>query len=98
MALSARLVDRGIAVARLCQLHASRRRRALACSDWGTTASLWLPVSHDLPAVEHRRRASAIFGEPHGTALLVKNEDRVRMSLSNMLSGPGFDELEASSG
>lgn len=64
----------------------------------GTTVSLWLPVSHDLPAVEHRPPANVIVGEPHGTALLVDDEDLVRMSTAHMLADLGFDVIEASSG
>lgn len=64
----------------------------------GTTVSLWLPVSHDLPAAEHRPRASPTIGEPHGTALLVDDEELVRMSTAHMLSDLGFDVVEASSG
>jgi PAS domain S-box-containing protein len=64
----------------------------------GTTVSLWLPVSHDLPAVEQRQRGNVIVGKPHGKALLVDDEDLVRMSTAHMLSDLGFDVMEASSG
>lgn len=64
----------------------------------GTTVSLWLPVSHDLPAAEHRPRPSTTVDEPQGTALLVDDEDLVRMSTAHMLSDLGFDVVEASSG
>ncbi len=64
----------------------------------GTAVSLWLPVSHDPLPVEHRPRAGEVGDEPHGTALLVDDEDLVRMSTAHMLSDMGFDVVEAASG
>jgi PAS domain S-box-containing protein len=64
----------------------------------GTTVSLWLPVSQDRPNLEVAvdshgpRRAAA------GRALLVDDEDLVRMATADMLMDLGYEVIEAASG
>jgi CheY-like chemotaxis protein len=63
----------------------------------GTNVELWLPVS-DSQAAEH----PAMDGSPRktgiiGTALLVDDEELVRISTADMLMEMGFDVVEATS-
>ncbi|WP_230483152.1 ATP-binding protein [Sphingomonas sp. Leaf21] len=64
----------------------------------GTTIALWLRIGDDLPEVE--QRSAQPVGQPNilGTALLVDDEDLVRMSTAHMLSEFGYDVVEAASG
>jgi signal transduction histidine kinase/CheY-like chemotaxis protein len=63
----------------------------------GTTMALWLPVSSGEAAVA----ATPFFYHPKdafsGTALLVDDEDLVRMSAADMLTGLGYEVIGASS-
>jgi PAS domain S-box-containing protein len=63
----------------------------------GTTVDLWLPIS--LVAVQEsgETRANLANGASIGTALLVDDEDLVRMSTADMLMDLGYEVLEASS-
>jgi PAS domain S-box-containing protein len=62
----------------------------------GTNIELWLPQSDGAPAAasltaEQERKPG------HGTALLVDDEELVRLSTADMLSDIGFDVIEAAS-
>jgi CheY-like chemotaxis protein len=63
----------------------------------GTTVDLWLPVS--LVGALDEDRASGSFAGPTGigTALLVDDEDLVRMSTADMLMDLGYTVVEAGS-
>ncbi len=64
----------------------------------GTSVALWLRVGNDLPEMEQR---APTVTEPHralGIALLVDDEELVRMSTAHMLIEFGFDVVEAASG
>jgi CheY-like chemotaxis protein/two-component sensor histidine kinase len=63
----------------------------------GTTVELWLPVSGvplDEPGIDRAAQHAAVS---RGHALLVDDEDLVRMSTADMLADMGFDVLEAGS-
>ena len=64
----------------------------------GTTATLWLPVSHDQP-VDVERPTVAIATPPPAnvTALLVDDEPLVRAGIAAMLDDLGYRVVEASS-
>ena len=64
----------------------------------GTTVTLWLRVGHDLPEVEHRPAPLVEHRDALGIALLVDDEDLVRMSTAHMLSELGYEVVEAASG
>ncbi|WP_315765221.1 ATP-binding protein [Sphingomonas sp. Y38-1Y] len=64
----------------------------------GTTVALWLPISTVLPDGEHQPNRAPRPGEARGTALLVDDEDLVRMSTAHMLADMGYDVVEANSG
>jgi CheY-like chemotaxis protein len=63
----------------------------------GATIDLWLPVS--LVGAEDAERTPAATRRPadRGTALLVDDEDLVRMSTADMLMDLGYSVVEASS-
>jgi len=63
----------------------------------GTNVELWLPQSKSLPEVAEPQPDAA--AEPHGrgTALLVDDEELVRMSTADMLQDLGYDVIEAAS-
>ncbi|TNC52528.1 PAS domain S-box protein [Rubellimicrobium rubrum] len=63
----------------------------------GTTVELWLPVSSE--PIAEAVTASAVASRPstRGCALLVDDEDLVRMSTADMLVDFGFDVIEAGS-
>jgi PAS domain S-box-containing protein len=63
----------------------------------GTTIDLWLPVS--LVSTEDAERTSGASAKPsgRGTALLVDDEDLVRMSTADMLMDLGYSVVEACS-
>lgn len=61
----------------------------------GTTVTLWLPVS-DIPPTNHQKsELSVAMPLARGVALLVDDEDLVRMSTADMLSDLGFEVIEA---
>ena len=64
----------------------------------GTTVDLWLPVS--LVGAKHEGQTLGTAERPAGlgTALLVDDEDLVRMSTADMLMDLGYTVVEASSG
>lgn len=65
--------------------------------DEGTTVTLWLPISTELVPEESAPgdRAKQSFGR--GTALLVDDEELVRMSTADMLNDLGFHVVEVTS-
>jgi CheY-like chemotaxis protein len=64
----------------------------------GTTVDLWLPISNepldDLPGEQHDGPPA----QTRGRALLVDDEELVRMSTADMLTDLGYDVVEVSSG
>ncbi len=64
----------------------------------GTIIALWLRVGNDLPEVEQRSAQAIEHHDARGVALLVDDEDLVRMSTAHMLSEFGYDVVEAHSG
>ena len=63
----------------------------------GTTIDLWLPVS-PIAATNDEEIVQAVQPfEAKGTALLVDDEELVRMSTADMLTDLGYDVVEASS-
>ena len=63
----------------------------------GTTISLWLPVSMVTPAGEERLAEQPPFPTRLGTALLIDDEDLVRMSTAHMLADLSYNVVEAAS-
>lgn len=63
----------------------------------GTTVELWLPVSEETVGIEDRVHESSVAPVKRGTALIVDDEDLVRMSTADMLIDLGFDVVEAGS-
>jgi len=65
----------------------------------GTTASLWLPVSDEVPAPAAARGApDSVNRASRGTVLLVDDEPLVRASTADMLAELGYAVVEAESG
>jgi PAS domain S-box-containing protein len=66
----------------------------------GTTATIWLPVSHDLVdrSSAQQDEAEAVRENERITILLVDDEAVVRMGTAIMLSSLGYRVLEAASG
>ncbi|MFS0774014.1 PAS domain-containing protein [Sphingomonas sp. 1P08PE] len=64
--------------------------------DAGTTIELWLPVSLVPVAVPGDAPATPAALLERGTALLVDDEDLVRMTTADMLGDLGFDVVETS--
>lgn len=64
----------------------------------GTTIELILPVSSHPVASETRSFAPSPLAKARGVALLVEDEELVRMSTAHMLTDMGFEVVEASSG
>ena len=60
----------------------------------GTTIELWLPISEGGAGSEGRAARVRWFGG-RGTALLVDDEELVRMSTADMLTDLGFQVVEA---
>ena len=63
----------------------------------GTNVELWLPVSADSANQQIAAQAAARKTGMNGTALLVDDEELVRISTADMLSELGFEVLEAKS-
>ena len=63
----------------------------------GTNVELWLPVSEAATMTSQIGPDSNEAGEATGTALLVDDDEMVRMSTADMLIELGFSVLEASS-
>jgi CheY-like chemotaxis protein len=61
----------------------------------GTTVELWLPISEEPAEATERDRVAVPLVPSRGRALLVDDEDLVRMSTADMLADLGFDVLEA---
>lgn len=64
----------------------------------GTAIALWLRVGNDLPEAEQRSAPAVEHRDALGVALLVDDEELVRMSTAHMLSEFGYDVVEAASG
>jgi CheY-like chemotaxis protein len=64
----------------------------------GATVSLWLPVSTSQPACAPQSESSPVSSSALGTALLVDDEELVRMTTAAMLLDLGYEVVEASSG
>ncbi|GGH24320.1 hybrid sensor histidine kinase/response regulator [Alsobacter metallidurans] len=62
----------------------------------GTSVVLWLPVSDSVPESSVASEA-ALFAGPRGVALLVDDEELVRVSTADMLDDLGFRVIEAGS-
>jgi PAS domain S-box-containing protein len=63
----------------------------------GTSVDLWLPISTVLPDSNDQVASGAIVPRALGKALLVDDEDLVRMSTADMLADLGYEVVEASS-
>ncbi|MDR6126814.1 signal transduction histidine kinase/GAF domain-containing protein/CheY-like chemotaxis protein [Sphingomonas sp. SORGH_AS802] len=64
----------------------------------GTSIDLWLPISATLPNDDDAMLLVSPSGAGRGVALLVDDEELVRISTAHMLSGLGFEVVEAASG
>ncbi|MBP1474716.1 response regulator [Frateuria sp. MAH-13] len=65
----------------------------------GTTATLWLPVSTEVPATQHTAANDAAIPEvPVATVLLVDDEDLVRGGTAEMLADAGYTVVSVGSG
>lgn len=65
--------------------------------DHGTTIELWLPMSANEPEIIEDARQGEPYPAYLGTALLVDDEELVRMSTADMLSELGYQVVEANS-
>ena len=63
----------------------------------GTTISLWLPVSADAVSEDEPAIDPGFIGRSLGTALLIDDEELVRMSTADMLTDMGYQVVEAGS-
>jgi CheY-like chemotaxis protein/two-component sensor histidine kinase len=63
----------------------------------GTTVELWLPVSASPVEEDGQTLQRPTELQSHGTALLVDDEDLVRMSTADMLMDLGYEVVEAGS-
>jgi PAS domain S-box-containing protein len=62
----------------------------------GTTVDLWLPMSAE-PLADDDERPTMLASKARGRALLVDDEELVRMSTADMLADLGFEVVEAGS-
>lgn len=62
----------------------------------GTAIELWLPVSDEIAAIDENAQQHAV-SQGAGTALVVDDEELVRLSTAEMLEGLGYETIEASS-
>jgi signal transduction histidine kinase/CheY-like chemotaxis protein len=63
----------------------------------GTSIDLWLPISTTMPDDVDDDILATPIGQGRGIALLVDDEELVRISTAHMLAGFGFEVIEASS-
>jgi PAS domain S-box-containing protein len=63
----------------------------------GTTIGMWLPVSMLPVATGEETSPRSDMRQGHSTALLIDDEDLVRMTTADMLADLGFDVIEAMS-
>lgn len=63
----------------------------------GTTVDLWLPISFEAIDADAPMPAAAGHAMARGIALLVDDEELVRMSTADMLNGLGYEVVEAGS-
>jgi CheY-like chemotaxis protein len=63
----------------------------------GTNVEIWLPISAKTAEAAPVALPSAVEAEHRGVALLVYDEDLVRMSTADMLSDLGYAVIEANS-
>ena len=63
----------------------------------GSTVELWLPVSDDLATDDPADKRPPETDSARGVALLVDDEELVRMSTANMLNDLGYEVIEANS-
>lgn len=69
----------------------------VSAPDQGTTIRLWLPVSVSEASVEEEARNTPEVSKGLGIALLVDDEDLVRLSTADMLIDLGYEVVEATS-
>ena len=62
----------------------------------GTAIELWLPVSDEIAAIDENAQQHSV-SQGAGTALVVDDEELVRLSTAEMLEGLGYETIEASS-
>ena len=63
----------------------------------GTTIDLWLPISSVMPDADDEAFLVPAAPDTKGTALLVDDEELVRMSTADMLMDLGYEVVEATS-
>ena len=63
----------------------------------GTSVELWLPVSSGPRENGNEMKAAPASAKPRGCALLVDDEELVRMSTADMLTDLGYEVIEAAS-
>ncbi|MET3722836.1 GAF domain-containing protein [Sphingomonas trueperi] len=66
--------------------------------DRGTTIELWLPQSAKIPQASEQSGDHSLVPMVRGVALLVDDEELVRMSTADMLTEMGYAVVEAASG
>lgn len=71
--------------------------RIISRVGFGTTIQLWLPQSSQLVSIMAQSQDPPVQIEIFGTALLVDDEELVRISTADMLSDLGYSVIEASS-
>ena len=64
----------------------------------GTSATIWLPVSTDVPQADDSETAAITLAQHSATILLVDDEDLVRLGTYELLRDLGYDVVQASSG
>ena len=63
----------------------------------GTNAELWLPVSAEPADAAEAKTVGSSMPDHSGTALLVDDEDMIRLATADMLTDLGFKVIEAAS-